>query len=80
MWCTVPVSAPSGHPRWFTVVLGVGIALLLAAVALFVLAAVGVDQVGSLGSFVVVLLAALAAGYLVRIIEPKLPPLGRDRR
>ena len=79
-WCTDPVSAPGTrptHPRWFVVLVGIGIALAVAALALGVLAAFGVDRVNEFGALVVILLAALAGGVLSRVLVPKLPPLGR---
>lgn len=77
-WSTVRVSAPRpSHPRWFVVLVGAGIALLLAAVALFVLSVLGVDRVDEIGVFVVVVLAAVAGGVLSRALVPRLPPLGR---
>jgi hypothetical protein len=72
------VSAPRPtHPRWFVVLVGTGLALAFAAVALAVLAALGVDQVDEFGAFVVILLAAVAGGALSRVLVPRLPPLGR---
>jgi len=71
------VSTPATHPRWFVVLVGVGLTFALAAVALFVLAAVGVDHVGELGALAVLVLAALGGGAIARVLVPRLPPLGR---
>ena len=77
-WCTGPVSTPTPtHPRWFVVLVGTGIALAFAAIALGVLAALGVDRVNELGALGVILLAALVGAGIARVVVPKLPPLGR---
>ena len=73
---SAPGTRPT-HPRWFVVLVAAGIALVVAAVVLLLLSAVGVDQVDR-GVFVlVVLVAAVAGGGLSRVLVPKLPPLGR---
>ena len=56
---------------------GVGIAFALAAVALFALAGLGVDHVGELGVLAVLVLAAVGGGAVARVLVPRLPPLGR---
>ncbi|MEU2348381.1 hypothetical protein [Modestobacter sp. NPDC049651] len=72
------MSAPTPtHPRWFVVLVAAGIALVVAALALLVLSATGVDRLPSAVFVLVVVLAALAGGAISRVLVPKLPPLGR---
>ena len=66
-----------GQPRWLVVLLAAGTSLLIAALLLVVLSALGVDAIGSLGFLVVVVVAALAGGVLTRWLVPRLPPVGR---
>ena len=66
-----------GQPRWLVVLLAAGTSLLIAALLLVVLSALGVDAIGSLGFLVVVVVAALAGGVLTRWLVPRLPPVRR---
>jgi hypothetical protein len=72
-----PPPAPGGQPRWLVVVLSAGVSVLLAGVLLLVLDLVGVDRVGVLGFLLVLVVAAVAGGYLTRAVAPRLPPVGR---
>jgi hypothetical protein len=58
-------------------VLSAGVSVLLAGVLLLVLDLVGVDRVGVLGFLLVLVVAAVAGGYLTRAVAPRLPPVGR---
>jgi hypothetical protein len=71
---------PPAQPRWFVVLLSAGVSVLLAGVLLLVLDLVGVERVGLPGFLVVLVVAAVAGGYLVRLVAPRLPPLGRPPR
>jgi hypothetical protein len=59
------------------VLLAAGISLLIAAVLLLVLQAVGVDALSSVGFVLVVVVAAFAGGGLTRWLVPRLPPVRR---
>ena len=74
---TAPRPDRPAQPRWLVVLLAAGISLLIAAVLLLVLQAVGVDALGSVGFLLVVVAAAFAGGSLTRWLVPKLPPIRR---
>ncbi len=75
------VSQPSRtrQPTWFVAVLGVALALLIAALTLFALQALGAEQVG--GGFVLLIagLSAVAGGFAARALAARLPPVSRPR-
>ncbi|QXG74542.1 hypothetical protein KUM42_11600 [Modestobacter sp. L9-4] len=72
--------APAGPPRWLLVLLAAGISLVLAAVVLVVLSAVGVETISSLGFVAVIVVAALAGGWVTRQLAPRLPAVRRPPR
>ena len=87
-WSTTAVSptpprrpdTPAGPPRWLLVMLAAGLSLVLAAVVLVLLAALGVDAISSLGFVAVVVVAAVAGGWLTRQLAPRLPDVRRPPR
>jgi len=88
-WSTDPVSAPDptrrpdaagGPPRWLLLLLAAGISLVLAAVLLLVLDAAGVESVDRIGFLGVLVVAALAGGWLTRLVAPRLPAVRRPPR
>lgn len=72
--------APAGPPRWLLVLLAAGLSLLLAAVALLVLQAAGVESLGRAAFLAVLVGAALAGGLLTRLLAPRLPSVRRPPR
>jgi hypothetical protein len=75
------VSAPRpdrpAPPRWLVLLLAAGLSLLIAGLLLVVLQVAGVDRIGQLGFVLVVVVAAVAGGWLTRWLVPKLPPVRR---
>jgi membrane protein YdbS with pleckstrin-like domain len=69
--------AAAGPPRWLLVMLSAGISLLVAVVFLLLLQAVGVDRISSVGFVAVIVVAALAGGWLTRQLAPRLPDVRR---
>ena len=77
---TVPVTEPrTAPPTWFVVLLGLGLAVLVAGLSFFALQALGVEAVGGGFVLVICLLAAVVGGFLARTVAARLPPLGRPR-
>jgi hypothetical protein len=74
---TAPRPDRPAQLRWVVVLLAAGISLLIAAVLLLVLQAVGVDALSSVGFVLVVVVAAFAGGGLTRWLVPRLPPVRR---
>jgi len=72
--------APAGPPRWLLVLLAAGISLILAALLLIALDAAGVESIDQVGFFGVVVVAALAGGWLTRLLAPRLPSVRRPPR
>ena len=60
--------------------LAAGISLIAAAVALVVLSAAGVESINELGFLAVVVLAAVAGGWVTRQLAPRLPAIRRPPR
>ena len=71
---------PAGPPRWLLVMLAAGISLVLAAVCLLVLSAVGVDSIDQVGFLGIVVVAAVAGGWVTRQLAPRLPAVRRPPR
>ncbi|WP_091246673.1 hypothetical protein [Klenkia soli] len=67
------------QPAWFVVVLGLGLAVAVAALCFFGLAALGAEQVGTGFVVLVGVLSAVIGGFLSRSLAAKLPPVGRSR-
>jgi hypothetical protein len=83
MWSTGPVTrpeTPAGPPRWVLLMLAAGLSLLVAAVLVLLLGVAGVEQLGTVEFLVVLVVAALAGGYLVRLLGPRLPAVRRPPR
>ena len=72
--------AAGGPPRWLLLLLAAGISLVLAAVLLLVLDAAGVESVDRIGFLGVLVVAALAGGWLTRLVAPRLPAVRRPPR
>jgi hypothetical protein len=62
------------------ILLAAGISLVLAALVLVVLSAVGVETISSLGFVAVIVVAAVAGGWLTRQLAPRLPAVRRPPR
>ena len=67
------------QPAWFVVVLGLGLAVAVAAICFFALAALGAEQVGTGFVVLVGVLSAVIGGFLARSVAGKLPPVRRPR-
>ena len=72
--------APAGPPRWLLVMLAAGLSLVVAAVLVLLLDVAGVERLGQLAFFLVVVVSAVAGGTAVRLLAPKLPPVRRPPR
>ena len=72
--------APAGPPRWLLVMLAAGLSLLVAVVLLLLLGVVGVDRIGAVLLFVVLVVSAVVGGWVVRLLSPRLPPIRRPPR
>lgn len=57
--------------------LAAGLSLLVAALLLFLLGLVQVEQIGSVGLLLVLVVAAVVGGYAARALAVRLPPPGR---
>lgn len=62
------------------VVLGLTMAVAIAALCFFALSALGVEQVGTGTVVVIAGLSAVIGGFLSRSVAAKLPPVGRRPR
>jgi hypothetical protein len=71
---------PAGPPRWLLILLAAGLSLLFAAVLVVLLGVAGVDRINELVFVVVLVVAALAGGWVTRLIAPRLPPVPRGPR
>ena len=71
---------PSGPPRWLLVMLAAGISLLIAAVLVIALGVVGVASINEVGFIVVLVVAAVAGGWVTRQLAPRLPAIRRPPR
>jgi uncharacterized membrane-anchored protein len=83
VWSTGPVTRPepsAGPPRWLLVMLAAGLSLLVAAVLVLLLGVVGVEELNAVVFLVVLVVAALAGGSLVRLLAPRLPAVRRPPR
>jgi hypothetical protein len=86
-WSTTAVSrtdrlpgTPTGPPRWLLILLAAGLSLLFAAVLVVLLGVAGVERINELVFVVVLVVAALAGGWVTRLIAPRLPPVRRGPR
>ena len=78
-----PDDAPSpdaGPPRWLLVMLAAGLSLLIAVVLVLLLGIAGVESISEVLLLVVLVVAALIGGWLVRLLAPRLPPIRRPPR
>ena len=73
-------AAPAGPPRWLLLLLAAGVSLLIAAVLVLLLGLAGVDRVNEVLFVVVLVVAALIGGSLVRLLAPRLPAVRRPPR
>jgi hypothetical protein len=71
---------PAGPPRWLLVMLAAGISLLIAALLVLALGVAGVESINEVGFVVVLVVAALAGGWLTRLLAPRLPAIRRPPR
>jgi hypothetical protein len=71
---------PAGPPRWLLLLLSAGLSLLVAALVVVLLGAVGVRHVDELVLLAVLVVSALVGGWLVRLLAPRLPPVRRPPR
>jgi uncharacterized membrane-anchored protein len=71
---------PAGPPRWLLLMLAAGLSLLVAAVLVLLLGLAGVDQLGAGVFLIVLVVAALTGGFLVRLLAPRLPAVRRPPR
>ncbi|MBB3677092.1 hypothetical protein [Modestobacter versicolor] len=71
---------PAGPPRWLLVMLAAGLSLLVAALLVLLLGVVGVDRINGVVFVVVLVVAALVGGWLVRLLAPRLPAVRRPPR
>lgn len=71
---------PDAPPRWLLIMLAAGLSLLVAAVLVLLLGALGVEQISSVLFLVVLVVAACAGGALVRLLAPRLPAVRRPPR
>jgi len=67
------------QPAWFVVLLGLGLAVLVAALCFFALQALGAREVGTGFVVLVGVLSAVVGGFLARSVAAKLPPVRRPR-
>jgi len=72
--------APAGPPRWLLVMLAAGISLLVAAVLVVLLEVAGVGSINEVVFVVVLVVAALAGGWVTRVLAPRLPAIRRPPR
>ena len=71
---------PAGPPRWLLVMLAAGLSLVFAAVIVLLLGIAGVERISQLTLFVVLGVAALGGGGVVRLLAPRLPAIRRPPR
>jgi hypothetical protein len=71
---------PCGPPRWLLVMLAAGISLLIAAVLVIGLGVLGVASINELGFILVLVVAAVAGGWVTRQLAPRLPAIRRPPR
>ena len=71
---------PTGPPRWLLVLLAAGLSLLVATVLVLLLGLAGVDRINEVLFLVVLVVAALIGGSLVRLLAPRLPAVRRPPR
>jgi undecaprenyl pyrophosphate phosphatase UppP len=69
--------SPDGPPRWLLVMLAAGLSLLVATVLVLLLGVAGVDRINAVLFLVVLVVAALVGGGLVRLLAPRLPAIRR---
>ena len=74
-----PAEPRPAQPPWFVVVLGLGLALLVAAISFFALSALGVERYGWGLGVLVAVLAAVIGGFAARSLAAVLPPVRRPR-
>ncbi len=74
-----PAGTSPTQPAWFVVVLGLGLAVAVAALCFFALAALGAEQVGSGFVVLVGVLSAVVGGFAARSLADRLPPVRRTR-
>ncbi len=74
-----PAVPSPAQPAWFVVLLGLGLAVLVAALCFFALQALGAREVGSGFVVLVGVLSAVVGGFLARSVAAKLPPVRRPR-
>jgi hypothetical protein len=72
-----PRSAPRRPGRSALLLLAAGVSLLIAAVLVLLLGLAGVDRVNEVLFVVVLVVAALLGGSLVRLLAPRLPAVRR---
>jgi hypothetical protein len=73
-------AAPAGPPRWLLLMLAAGLSLLVATVLVLLLGIAGVERINEVLFVVVLVVAALAGGGLVRLLAPRLPAVRRPPR
>jgi hypothetical protein len=71
---------PAGPPRWLLLMLAAGLSLLVATVLVLLLGIAGVERINEVLFVVVLVVAALAGGGLVRLLAPRLPAVRRPPR
>ena len=69
--------APAGPPRWLLVMLAAGLSLVFAALLVLALHLAGVERISQLALFLVLGVAAVAGGVVVRLLAPRLPAVRR---
>jgi undecaprenyl pyrophosphate phosphatase UppP len=72
--------APAGPPRWLLLMLAAGLSLLVATVLVLLLGIAGVERINEALFVVVLVVAALVGGGLVRLLAPRLPAIRRPPR
>jgi hypothetical protein len=72
--------APAGPPRWLLVLLAAGLSLLVATVLVLLLGIAGVERINEVLFVVILVVAALAGGGMVRLLAPRLPAIRRPPR
>ena len=75
-----PAGSSPAQPAWFVVVLGLALAVAVAALSFFALSALGAEQVGTGTVVLVGALSAVVGGFLARSVAASLPPVGRGPR